>query len=429
MVVTKSKGKAKSKSAIKKLEKQKLKEETILKSFNNYYEEIYGKDRWNNELFPSLKKYQNYGCLINRFSRFEDTTNALKSVQNQLNILHECFINKYNIDYTIKCLTLIEKNENNILEIQNNLKSISLNDNQNENENETKNGNGNQEEKEDNNDILIDTDMLCDKKKKLPFPKPQKDITGISTHYLLDYASVVAANCLDIKPNHKVLDTCSAPGGKALVLFQKLGKMGTLHVNEINGERRKHLRRVLQEYIPKNSFEQQISMTSLDLSIKGSGKEFPGGYNHYDRVLVDAPCSSERHLIHNMEKELLAGNWTNTHSKTMSKKQRNILLEAVKCTKEGGLLLYATCSLANLENDEVINYVIKKYNSSGGKLELTSMKKLTNDFNKNIAGLGESTSIGWIILPDQPGGWGPLYFCLIDVINHPLTNDFIDTDD
>lgn len=75
------------------------------------------------------------------------------------------------------------------------------------------------------------------------------------------------------------------------------------------------------------------------------------------QVLVDVPCSSERHLIHD-ESELRK--WTPRRSATLAKKQYELLLAALRTVRVGGIVVYSTCSISSLENDGVIAKVLYK---------------------------------------------------------------------
>ena len=115
--------------------------------------------------------------------------------------------------------------------------------------------------------------------------------------------------------------------------------------------------------------------------------------------MVDAPCSSERHFINDQNEFLL---WKESRSKNFSKKQYNILLDAVKALKINGILVYSTCSISNLENDLVIKKILE---ISWVELEVI---KRNNEWK-----IGEETEFGWIILPDKCDGWGPMYFSIL----------------
>lgn len=75
-------------------------------------------------------------------------------------------------------------------------------------------------------------------------PPPERDIHNLSIYYLLDAASVLVTEALDVSPNDHVLDLCAAPGGKSLAILQRLSTNGQLTSNEMSQARRKRLRQV-----------------------------------------------------------------------------------------------------------------------------------------------------------------------------------------
>ena len=76
-----------------------------------------------------------------------------------------------------------------------------------------------------------------------PFPQPERtNDVNLMNYYLMDAASVLVAEALDVQPSDKVLDLCSAPGGKSLALMQRLDLgQGTIHCNEFAEHRRRRL--------------------------------------------------------------------------------------------------------------------------------------------------------------------------------------------
>ena len=82
--------------------------------------------------------------------------------------------------------------------------------------------------------------------------------------------------------------------------------------NEPNNPRRAKLKKVLKDYLPPQAL-QRVTITGID-GEKWSQIES----RKFDRILVDAPCSSERHLIHN-NKEMT--DWSKTHTKKNAERQ------------------------------------------------------------------------------------------------------------
>lgn len=214
-----------------------------------------------------------------------------------------------------------------------------------------------------------------------------------ANYYLLDAASILSARALKAGPEHKVLDMCAAPGGKSLAIqFNRLE--GELVVNELSRERRTRLRRVLDEYIPKDK-QENIRVTGFDATTWCLHEK-----EAFDRILLDAPCSSERHLLENPGK---LTDWKEGRSKRLSKLQYSLLASAIQVLRPGGRIVYSTCSISPLENDKVVERLFKR---KGEGLRV---------IHEELP-LGERTEYGTIVLPDQ-GGWGPLYISVIEKDN------------
>jgi len=210
--------------------------------------------------------------------------------------------------------------------------------------------------------------------------------------YFMDGASAFAAFALDVKPGHQVLDLCAAPGGKALILAYALKGVGKLVANDKSTDRRLRLLSVLKSSLPQSVFESLIKVTGNDASRWCLFER-----ECYDRILLDAPCSSESHVL-NSPAHL--GDWRLNRTKKLSMNQWTMLASAWLVLRPGGKLVYSTCSISGLENDQVVEKLFKKFSE-----EATNM---TPAFP-----VGEKTQFGHIILPDQ-GGLGPIYLSVIE---------------
>jgi 16S rRNA C967 or C1407 C5-methylase (RsmB/RsmF family) len=259
---------------------------------------------------------------------------------------------------------------------------------------------------------------------------------------------------LQVQHGDNVLDLCAAPGGKSLALAQNLWvhlhgddtalkhdtlhrrplKIGTLHANEVDATRQRRLAENLQSYLPPGLFpSRHIAALRVDgtrpKSLYDLCVQTPSGTVAYDKVLVDAPCSSERHVIHAhaqaSARGALApemGSWRAGTSKRLAAIQLQLLLAGLKAVRVGGTVMYATCSIEPTENDEVIAKMVKEVEKErkkgvrwrvaigfeGGDGDASLEKELEE-------GWAERTKYGWIVLPDHPAGgaWGPLYFVVL----------------
>eukprot|EP00667_Euglena_gracilis_P014724 EG_transcript_15255 len=237
---------------------------------------------------------------------------------------------------------------------------------------------------------------------KLPPGTPPRCRDGsLCLYYLMDFGSVVAAWAVGAKPGDRVLDLCAAPGGKSLILAEAVGEGGRVVCNEMSAPRRARLLKVLKDYVPY-ARKHVAAVTGHDATQwRRSARGAP--VKDFQAVLLDAPCSSERHLLHD-PKELLT--WTPKRTKQNAKRQLDILLQAIHAVAPGGRLLYSTCSISPLENDAVVEKLVKK---RGDLVQVATEA----DFPNSPAALGaEPTRVGWTFLPDRCG-WGPLYFSLL----------------
>lgn len=231
-------------------------------------------------------------------------------------------------------------------------------------------------------------------KKALLEPVNYFKLEFLNAPYYLDKASYFAATSLPKLESGLCLDMCAAPGGKALVLMTKvLSSKALLQANELSAKRRGRLKKVLNECLSYDTLN-RVTVSGYDGSLMCKKKR-----NAYDRILVDAPCSSERHV--------LSGNkyldqWTESRIKNLSQRQWALLSSSFLLLKENGFLLYSTCAISTQENDDVVEKLLKKYPEA----KIVKIQV----FEK-----AEPTKYGLIFLPDK-SGYGPLYFSLIQKV-------------
>lgn len=227
------------------------------------------------------------------------------------------------------------------------------------------------------------------------FPPPTPGAVGPFNYYLLDAASILAVEALDPRPGEKVVDLCAAPGGKSLLCAWKMENQGLLVSNDRSAARRARIYKIFNEYLPLSK-QSNHKVTGHDAS-----KWCLYEKNIYDKVLLDAPCSSERHVLED-PKEL--AQWAPGRSKAIAVSQFAMLASALDIVKIGGIIVYSTCALSRLENDEIIQ---KLHQKRGGRFEI-----IRQEFS-----FGSATEYGWQVLPDATG-WGPFYLAIIKKIKN-----------
>lgn len=236
----------------------------------------------------------------------------------------------------------------------------------------------------------------------LDFRGPGRTPSGLLDCYVMDPASVIAARCLPVQDGDLVLDLCAAPGGKTLILAENLVQSGELVANELSPERRGRLQKVIQNYIPREVRE-RVWVKGQDGSRWGLKQP-----SHFGAVLIDAPCSGERHLLENpSELEL----WSPKRGEGLAHRQYALLCSAFMSTAPGGYFLYSTCSINAVENEEVVRKFVKK--KTGFEIRSPSGLNFAALRGLNFAAPRgpEQREFGQVFLPDQCG-FGPLYFCL-----------------
>lgn len=184
---------------------------------------------------------------------------------------------------------------------------------------------------------------------------PKTDLPGNNEHlfYLQNASSLLPVFALDIKPGQKVLDAAAAPGGKALFIAEKLESTGEFIVNDLSNIRLNRLKRVFEERDIKKNFPKYLRQNAAILF-----KKYP---NYFDRILLDAPCSSEKHIYSSQEH---LKNWTNSRIRHLKQIQLSLINGLFLALKKGGRMVYSTCSINREENEEVIEKFLKKYKGS-----------------------------------------------------------------
>lgn len=233
--------------------------------------------------------------------------------------------------------------------------------------------------------------------------RPDRDELGLLDVYVMDPASLAPALALDVQPGDQVLDVCAAPGGKSLVLAEALWAQGetggVLIANDLSPDRRERLIKVLQQYVPREVREEKLFVRGQDGAQFGLKQP-----ETFDRILLDAPCSGERHLLENPEE---LSQWSRRRSEGLAARQYSLLCGAWLALAPGGRLVYSTCALSELENDGVLRKFLKK------KKEATLVAEMPGDLPQELLKLAEQTEFGWRFLPDR-GHIGPIYFAIIE---------------
>ena len=153
-----------------------------------------------------------------------------------------------------------------------------------------------------------------------------------------DASSYLAAKNLGAKPNDLVLDICAAPGGKTAVLAEEMENKGEIIAIDIH----QHKKKLIEENMKKLGID-IVKATVLDArNVNKQGRKF-------DKILVDIPCSGYG-VIRKKPEILYTKNRENIEELALL--QLEILNSAADILKDGGELIYSTCTIISQENTE-----------------------------------------------------------------------------
>lgn len=154
--------------------------------------------------------------------------------------------------------------------------------------------------------------------------------------YVQDPSTLLAVDLLDPQPGEVILDACAAPGGKTTYIAQKMKNQGRV--------------------IAADSSEKRLQLVTdngrrLGVSIITTYHSPPSTRQFYDRILVDAPCSNTGVLRRRVD---LRWRIRAEEITRLAKAQVGILGRVAPLLKQGGRLVYSTCSLEPEENGKVV---------------------------------------------------------------------------
>lgn len=166
--------------------------------------------------------------------------------------------------------------------------------------------------------------------------------------YVQDVSSMQAAQAADVQCGDTVLDVCGAPGGKSVHVAQLLNGTGRVITRDISAYKVS----LIQENIRRNQVEnmqaEQWDARVLDTSMEEAA----------DVVIADLPCSGlgvlrrKADIKYRMSREKL---------EELAALQREILAVVQRYVRHGGVLLYSTCTIDRLENEENVSWFLEEF--------------------------------------------------------------------
>lgn len=192
--------------------------------------------------------------------------------------------------------------------------------------------------------------------------------------YIQGLSSMLPALFLEPQPNERILDIAAAPGSKTLQMCNMMNNLGWISAVEIVKSRFFKL---------KDNLQRQGAQIVHTYLMDGSRvwKKCP---EQFDRVLVDAPCSSESRFS-TCDPESYQY-WSEKKIKEQAKKQGKLLFSAIQSLKPGGVLVYSTCSFAPEENEVTVSKALKTF---GDAIEILPLNLPIDNWQPGLSRWGK----------------------------------------
>jgi 16S rRNA (cytosine967-C5)-methyltransferase len=185
-----------------------------------------------------------------------------------------------------------------------------------------------------------------------------------------DQSSMLVGEMIAAKPGQTVLDTCSAPGGKVTHIAEKMDNEGAIYAHDLHEKKIKLIENKAKE----------LSLTIIDASAKDA-RDLHQYYQTetFDRILVDAPCSG---LGVMRGKPDIKYNKHEEDIERLAKIQLEILNTVSSLLKQDGLLVYSTCTVDPMENEEVVKEFLQTHPNY--EVDKTFFEELPKNLNRSI---------------------------------------------
>ena len=165
--------------------------------------------------------------------------------------------------------------------------------------------------------------------------------------YVQEAASMLPPIALDPQPGERVLDVAAAPGSKTTQIAQMMKNQGLLVANDNNKRRIRGL---------TGNIDRAGALNVVVTCQPGQvfGKFLP---EYFDRILLDAPCSSEGTIRKSFSALEF---WSESSITRLSRTQIGLLIATFRALKPGGVMVYSTCTFAPEENEGALSYFFNR---------------------------------------------------------------------
>lgn len=178
-----------------------------------------------------------------------------------------------------------------------------------------------------------------------------------------DESAMMVAALFNIENGDKIMDLCSAPGGKTTHMAELLNNTGEVLAFDIH----EHKLKLIEENAHR------LALTNIKTGIMDAAKINSKYINYASKVLIDVPCSGLGII---RKKPEIKWNKKAKELRELVEIQRSIMENAWNYLQEGGELIYSTCTLNKRENEENVDWFVEKHRDA--KIEKVFLGKASN---------------------------------------------------
>ncbi len=172
----------------------------------------------------------------------------------------------------------------------------------------------------------------------------------LGAYYIQDPSAMLVSYLLSPKEDEYVLDMCAAPGGKTIGASLLMHNKGLVIANDISRSR--------LDVLASNI--ERLGLSNVMITMNDFSKNYHDYPNTFDRIILDAPCSGSG-MFRKMSE--MKDDWSINKVLKFAEIQKELISIAYFMLKEGGTLVYSTCSYSHEEDEEVIKYLLENSNA------------------------------------------------------------------
>lgn len=163
-----------------------------------------------------------------------------------------------------------------------------------------------------------------------------------------DVSSMLVAEAAHPSPSDYVIDICAAPGGKSLHMADKMGDFGMVDARDVSPEKVALIKQNVQ----------RANLINIHASVMDALVHDPDSEGKADIVIADLPCSGLGVIA---KKSDIKYRVTKESIRSLQELQREILRNATSYVKPGGVLIYSTCTVGHMENQDNVRYITEHF--------------------------------------------------------------------